>query len=265
MAAQSRCSPHVAVAGDGFHRLQDGKVAGGDVAHGKERRQQKHSPAQPRLCPGPCEFGIDVVVHGRSPSGMKASTLVPPLTFWPTLTRISASAGSSTSTREPNLIRPTRWPRSRRVAFLEVEDDAPRQQAGNLLEGDLIALAAHGGDVLLIFIGRGRVHRVQILALLIAHAAQDASDGRAVHMHIEDAEEDADPLPGTVRGGDGRGFGHHAVAGRDDSDLRPRESSAQDRGRTREKTPPARLAQEPATKRLVNSQRTAARAKKTTP
>ena len=62
------------------------------------------------------------------------------MTRWPTLTRKAASAGSSTSTLEPNLMRPTRWPRSTVLALAEVEDDAPSQKAGNLLEGDLDAL-----------------------------------------------------------------------------------------------------------------------------
>jgi len=38
-----------------------------------------------------------------------------------------------------------------RVALVEVEDDAPGQKAGNLFEGDLNALAADGGDVLLVW------------------------------------------------------------------------------------------------------------------
>jgi hypothetical protein len=48
-----------------------------------------------------------------SSSAIDASTLEPPLTRWPTFTHKIASAGSSTVTREPNLISPTRWPRAK--------------------------------------------------------------------------------------------------------------------------------------------------------
>src|ERR1017187_4855662 len=99
------------VAADGRDGLGDGEEAGGNVDHGKQGGQQEHAAAKPGLGLG---FGQSVIaaVHSGSPSGMTASTLDPPLTRWPTLTRRAASAGSSTSTREPNLMRPTRWPRS---------------------------------------------------------------------------------------------------------------------------------------------------------
>src|SRR5271157_2073554 len=100
-----------AVAADGLDGLGDGKEAGGDVAHGKQRRQQKHAAAQPGLCPGFGQRRI-AAVHSPSPFVMAASTLDPPLTRWPTFTRKVAWAGNSTSTLEPNLIRPTRCPRS---------------------------------------------------------------------------------------------------------------------------------------------------------
>ena len=44
----------------------------------------------------------------------KPARLTPPLTLSPTFTRISASAGNITSMRDPNLISPTRCPRSTR-------------------------------------------------------------------------------------------------------------------------------------------------------
>ena len=105
-----------------------------------------------------------------------------------------------------------------RLPFIAAKDDAPRKEPGNLLEGDFIprvrALAAHGDCVLLVALGRGGVHGIEELAFLIAHAAQDAADGGAVHMDIKNTEEDADPLPRTFGGRDGSGFGNQAVAGR---------------------------------------------------
>ena len=43
----------VAGVGEGRHGLGDGKEAGGDVAHGKQRGQQEHAAAQLRPRPGP--------------------------------------------------------------------------------------------------------------------------------------------------------------------------------------------------------------------
>ena len=54
----------------------------------------------------------------------------------------------------------------------------------------------------------------RILALLVVHTAQDAADGRAVHMDIENAEEDADALPRTFGCRNGGGLGDQAVARR---------------------------------------------------
>ena len=158
------------------------------------------------------------VVHARSPGETAASTLAPPLTRSPTLTRNSAFAGNKTSTLEPNLMRPTRCPRSTRLAFDATADDAPRQQPRDLLEGDfearVRALAAQRDGALLVALGRGGVHGIEVLALLIVDAADRAADGSTVDVHIEDAEEDADALPSAFRGGDGCSFGDQAVARR---------------------------------------------------
>ena len=77
------------------------------------------------------------------------------------------------------------------IADLGIEDDAPRQQAGNLLEDNLLAVAFDGDDILLVQFGGGLIHGVQILAALVTHVANHARDGRAVDVHIEYVEEDA--------------------------------------------------------------------------
>src|ERR1019366_4128390 len=106
-----------------------------------------------------------------------------------------------------------------RLAFGVVENDATRQQPGNLLECDLEAFAAHGHNVLLVALRRSRVHGVQILAFLIAHTAQLPADRRAVHVYVKYAEEDADPLARTLGSIDRGRLGDQAVSRRDDQAL----------------------------------------------
>src|ERR1035438_2932878 len=100
------------------------------------------------------------------------------------------------------------------MALGEVEDDAPRQQAGNLLERDLDALAMHGDGVLLVAVRRGRIHGIEIFALLIADMGEDAADWRTVDMYVKDAEEDADSLPRPVGSGYIDGLGDQPIARR---------------------------------------------------
>ena len=66
------------------------------------------------------------------------------------MTRISVPSGTKWSTREPNLIIPTRCPRATRRAGCQVEDDAPREGSGDLLEGHAPALRSDGHAVLLV-------------------------------------------------------------------------------------------------------------------
>ncbi len=96
------------------------------------------------------------------PSGLKhlGQHRGPAFTLSPTFTRSAASAGIMTSTREPNLISPTRCPRSTVSPGLKVEDDASRQQAGDLFEHNLDALVLSlpfdRDHILLVAIGRTR-------------------------------------------------------------------------------------------------------------
>src|SRR5665213_3109645 len=100
------------------------------------------------------------------------------------------------------------------IALAEVEHDAPRDKAGNLLESDFIPVTLYGDDVLLVLVGGSGVHRVEVLTLLVAHGRELAGDGRTIHVDIEDVEKDADALARALRGGDDGGLGDAAIAGR---------------------------------------------------
>jgi hypothetical protein len=79
-----------------------------------------------------------------------------PLTRSPTFTWIAASPSNRTSTREPNLISPTRSPQATWSPTLKIENDAARDQSGNLLEYYDTAFAFHGDNILLILFRRMR-------------------------------------------------------------------------------------------------------------
>src|ERR1700722_1837093 len=91
--------------------LRDGEVAGSEAAGGEERRQQIHAPPQTRMGFARC-LNWNEGIHELYPRGIDAKMLAPPLTRSPTFTRSAAFAGITTSTRDPNLMRPTRCPRS---------------------------------------------------------------------------------------------------------------------------------------------------------
>ena len=89
------------------------------------------------------------------------------------------------------------------ISNFGIENDAPRQQARNLLEDDGLPVAFHGNDILLVQFRGSLIHGVQILAALVAHIANHARNRRAVHVHIEHAEENAEPRPLLVADGHG--------------------------------------------------------------
>src|SRR5882724_1859684 len=126
-------------------RRHDGVITAQEI-RGRERRgNQKYPPPQFRVLDAPLlkrHFLLFAVGHGydRFPLAVRfasvsaaiasaelriaafpvhrASTLDPPFTFCPSFTRISASFGSHTSTREPNRTNPIRSPRSTRSPCL---------------------------------------------------------------------------------------------------------------------------------------------------
>src|SRR5476651_87478 len=79
------------------------------------------------------------------------------------------------------------------VAGLEIKNDAPRDQAGNLLEHHCHAFAFHSDDVLLIGFSRGGIHGVTKFTALVNHFLDHAGNGRAIYMNVKDIQENADP------------------------------------------------------------------------
>ena len=72
------------------------------------------------------------------------------MTWSPTRTFISASAEKMTSVREPNLISPTRSPRSTVSPTFLVKTMRRASKPGYLLEHHCAGIAAHGHDILLV-------------------------------------------------------------------------------------------------------------------
>ncbi len=121
-------------------------------------------------------------------------TLEPAETRWPGRTVISHSGPNRTSQREPNLISPMRSPMRDAVAGLLGEDDAARDQSGDLFEDHGGAVARDGDDVLFVIAGALLAAGDQELALLVLHLLDGAADGGAVDVHVEDVEEDAEAI-----------------------------------------------------------------------
>src|SRR5208283_2364531 len=78
------------------------------------------------------------------------------------------------------------------ITHFRMENDAARQQSGDLLEDDHLSIAFHRDYILLVLLGRCRIHGIQIFAALVADLAHNSCDRRPVHVHIENAEEDTD-------------------------------------------------------------------------
>src|SRR5579862_2210332 len=82
------------------------------------------------------------------------------------------------------------------VADFWMKNDSPRQQPGNLFEDDgLPIFALYSYNILLILLGRGLIHGVEIFAPLVANFAHHSRDRRTVYVHIENIQEDADASP----------------------------------------------------------------------
>ncbi len=96
-----------------------------------------------------------------------------------------------------------------------IEDDAPRQQAGNLFENDRMAvIAAQAANTLLVQLRRDRAHGVVKLALAIFDAGDHARDRRAVDMNIENIKKNADAQPLRSLYRHQRDVRHFAIGGR---------------------------------------------------
>src|SRR5690242_1074837 len=73
------------------------------------------------------------------------------------------------------------------------KNNAPRDQTCNLLEYYRVLALLDSDDVLLVALGARRTHCILKPALLVLDIRNRALYGRAVHMHVKDAQEDADP------------------------------------------------------------------------
>jgi hypothetical protein len=78
------------------------------------------------------------------------------------------------------------------IAHLRMENNSSRQQSRNLLENHDLAVAFHTDNILLVLLRGSLVHGIQELPALIANFAHDSRNRRTVHVHVEDAQEDAD-------------------------------------------------------------------------
>ena len=118
---------------------------------------------------------------------------------------------------------PTRWPRS--TVWPSAQRQTMRRANSPAICLKVISKPASAPSprsvtvVLLVALGRSRVHGVEILAFLIVDAAHRAADGRAVDVHIENAQENADALASAFRSGDGCSFCDQAVARRNNQTL----------------------------------------------
>ncbi len=159
---------------------------------------------------------IDVLIT----AGSTASTLAPPSDSisWFHLD-VAIAIENHIHTRS-ELDQANALPARNRVAHLEVEHNAARDQARNLFEDHGAAFAFHSHNVLLIFISRVRCHCVEKLPPLVAYIANHSSNRRAIHVHIENAEKDADPRLSYAAGIDSRNVRHFAVARRNNSARR---------------------------------------------
>src|SRR6185369_8098814 len=105
------------------------------------------------------------------------------------------------------------------IALAIVEYDASSDQTGNLLEHDLNTFSPYRHNVLLIALRTSWIHGIEIEAFLIANACDHAADWRAIHMHIEDVQENTDSLPGPLGSVDRNGLRDQAVCRRNDQSF----------------------------------------------
>ena len=128
--------------------------------------------------------------------------LDPAETRSPARTAISHSGPRNTSTREPNLIRPTRSPAVDMIARLFVTHDASRDQPGDLLEdhASLPPTAFDRNGVLLIR-GAGLLLYSPPGTCPSDTTHRDASGNRrTIHMNVENIQEDADAVSPPIFG-----------------------------------------------------------------
>src|SRR5947209_12532518 len=80
----------------------------------------------------------------------------------------------------------------KRIPHFFSEDNAPRQQSGNLLEDHSLPFALDGHDVLFVGIRRGCAHGIGKLSAPVNNLPDHTGNRRAVYMNIKNVEKDAD-------------------------------------------------------------------------
>src|SRR5579864_2760960 len=103
------------------------------------------------------------------------------------------------------------------IADFFAEDNAAREQPGDLLEDDGVTLPLECDRVLLVAFGAGWVHGIQEFALLIMRRSNHPSCRRAIHVHVKNVQENADALNTMSIYRDHRDVGHFSIRGRNDS------------------------------------------------
>ena len=102
------------------------------------------------------------------------------------------------------------------VAQLRPENDAARDQAGDLHELHRSLGSLHAHHIALVFHRRSGVQGVVEAATVVVDCRHPAGDRGAVDMNIEDRQKDADAGAVGAVGGQGIHRGHLAVGGGDD-------------------------------------------------
>ena len=169
-------------------------------------------------------------------------TVSPPRTRCPLVTVIVHSGGTKTSIREPNFIRPIRSPVASRWPGAGAGDDPPGQDADDLPEDDGAVAVAQPQLAALVPVRGLLAVGGQEAALAVGALDDLAAVRRAVDVHVDDGEEDADLLPVALGGDAGlrlAGDHHHAVGGGEDL-VGGRRRRCRSAGRGRGRTAPCR-------------------------
>ncbi len=168
-----------------------------------------------------------------------ASTLAPPFTRSPTLICSRGGGVQQDIDSRTKFDQADAFSALHPIADFLVENDPARQQSRDLLEHHGLPVALDRDHILLVVLGRCRVHGVQKLSLLIANIADHPRHRRTIHVHIKDAEKNADPGVRNAIHQNGRHVGNFAIGREKRPPRRSLESPAPDRGKTTGRTAPA--------------------------
>ena len=100
------------------------------------------------------------------------------------------------------------------ISNFGVEDDTPREKPRDLLEDHGLPVTFDSHDVLLIQVCAIWTARIEKLSALVSDVSHYAADWRPVHVHVDDAEENAYSEPLLLTHHHGRNVRNLAVCGR---------------------------------------------------